>query len=609
MIKLLQLPIPEVHHLYTQGNIPLAAGYLKAYAIKNGAAKPSEIEILSRQMLNTAGDAAVLKLLTESSPVLVGFTSYMWNIERNLYLARQLKEKLPGITIVLGGPEITPDHPAPAHDAVDCFVSGEGEQAFSELLTHFKEKGKQGLKKIYHSSQPVDLSTVPNPYLEGMLTPEQGESIFLETMRGCPYTCKYCFYSKSFSCMRYFPEDHLPHLFELARQLNAEELYFMDPSFNATPGWKEKLELVRQLNTTGIAIHTETRLESITPEIARSMREAGFKSVEAGLQSTNERSLKAISRSWNRGRFIQGTELLGKEGIDVKTGVILGLPHDSTADFENTIDFVMQLDLEESMEIYPLSLIPGTQLRDEAEDLGVTYMDHPPYWVTSTRHMDERDLKSAVEMVEHKLGIEFFPPVIPHFHNLQPGRVHFLDLREKAECQLGVLYRYPEQVGHSLTILVNKHSIKGTDKKKLLELGNRIQRENPFTLVQLVLDVDAIPLRQDLEPLIRAFYRPRRYFNHIHRYKIDNQDMYSLRFFHLTANLETAEKYLYQPMFCDLVLRYTPVLLNKGQDLLEEKPILLLDSPIPQPELDHLTQIYKNFESFLILPPAGKNLF
>ena len=45
-IKLVQLPIPEVLHLYTEGNIPLAAGYLKAFAIEKGVAEAKDIEIL-----------------------------------------------------------------------------------------------------------------------------------------------------------------------------------------------------------------------------------------------------------------------------------------------------------------------------------------------------------------------------------------------------------------------------------------------------------------------------------------------------------------------------------------------------------------------------------
>ncbi|MCP5101810.1 MAG: radical SAM protein, partial [bacterium] len=442
----------------------------------------------------------------------------------------------------------------------------------------------------------VDLEEVPNPYLEKILVPFEKEPMFLETMRGCPYLCKYCFYSKSYPSLRFFPEHALAEQFVLARDYGVPEIYLMDPSFNVAPELEKKLKLIRQANTSGIPIHTEIRLETVTPEIARDMKSAGFHSVEAGLQSVNEKSLAAIGRHWNREEFIRGARLLRENGIDVKTGVILGLPYDDPTDFERTIDFVMELNLEESMEIYPLSLIPGTVLRDQAANYGLSYMLNPPYWVLSTGHMGEKDIKYAVEMVEDKLGIEFFPPVIPRFENIHPTYIHFLDLREKPGYQLENLYRHPERVGGSLTVLANEET--GIDR--LLVLGDWLARKNPYTLVQLVLDRDTVPPEVDILRLRDAFHQPPHYFNHVHHYKIDSQRNYSFRIFHLTGNLETAESYLYQPFYCDLVLRYTPRLLERGKDILDEKPIALVDSPIDEGELKELKRLYEGFENFLV---------
>jgi len=593
-VTLLQLPIPEVHSLYTQGNIPLAAGYLEACALHGGVVTENQITVLPREIANNGGDAAILKWITEDNPHIVGFTSYMWNIERNLHLARKIKEQNPDTRIILGGPEIDANHWALENPHIDSFCIGEGEGAFMDFLRDHRE-GKP-LKRIYRSPGPVDLKTVPNPYLEKVLIPHEKESMFLETMRGCPYLCKYCFYSKSHAALRFFPEDHLSRLFALARDHGVPEIYLMDPSFNVTPGLKEKLRHIRSLNTTGIPIHTEIRLESVTPETARLMKDAGFRSVEAGLQSVNKKSLAAIGRIWNRRRFIQGAANLQEQGIDIKTGVIMGLPYDTMNDFERTLDFVMDLNLEESMEIYPLSLIPGTQLRDDARMLGITHMEHPPYWVLSTGYMGEKELKRAVETVEHKLDIEFFPPVIPRFENVLPAYIHFLDLREKAGCRLDVLYRHPERVSGSLTVLMDEK----TAVHDLEPLGKFLREENPSTLVQLVMDRHTPPPGEHIRRLTDAFYRPRHYFNHIHHYKIDTQRRYSLRFFHLTADLETAESYLYLPYPCDLVLRYTPQLLERGRDILEEKPILLVDSPIEETQANELKQIYNGFENFLI---------
>ena len=609
-IKLVQLPVPEVHHLYSDGNIPLAAGYLKAFALKKGAVEDHEMEIIPGDRANNGGDTAILKWALQDNTAIVGFTSYMWNIDRNLYLARKIKEANPDITILFGGPEMADHQPLLKNNAVDSIVIGEGELAFVDFLKDFK-KGN-GVKRLYQCTPPVDLTGVPNPYLENILIPRPGESLLLETMRGCPYHCKYCFYSKSYSGLRFFPKKDLPELFNLAQEKGVGEIYFMDPSFNITPAagttvvtgekLKEKLEIIGGLNTTGIPIHTEIRLEAVTPEIAELMGQAGFKSVEAGLQSTNEKSLTAVNRSWNMERFTRGAELLHQQDIDVKTGVILGLPLDTPEDFLRTLDFVMGLNLEESMEIYPLSLLPGTRLRDEAEKLGIAYMSHPPYWVSSTRCMGEQDIKNTIEMIEHKLDIEFFPPVIPRFVNVHPIYLHCLDLREKTDSRLDALYRNPEQVGHSLTVLVDEK----IDIKRIKELGGWLRQVSPSTLVQLVLDRESIPPEKEIREISGAFYFPGHYFNHIHHYKIDRQRTYSLRFFHLTGRLEIAESYLYRSMYCDLVLRYSPGLLEKGRDILEEKPILLVDSPIREVEIAEIKRIYEGFENFTAFITDGQ---
>jgi hypothetical protein len=68
----------------------------------------------------------------------------------------------------------------------------------------------------------------------------------------------------------------------------------------------------------------------------------------------------------------------------------------------------------------------------------------------------------------------------------------------------------------------------------------------------------------------------------------------------LTDNLKIAESYLYQPRYCDLILRYTPGTIEKAREILEEKHILLVEVPIHEEELTELKQIYRGFENFLV---------
>src|SRR5580700_1731025 len=109
-IVLAQLPIPPLGPDPVRGNVPLAAGYLKLWAEKQGLGQHYDIQILPGRDANTLGDRAIVAALLAHDPWLVGFTCFVWNIERTLWIARELKCLLPRVRIVLGGPEITADN-------------------------------------------------------------------------------------------------------------------------------------------------------------------------------------------------------------------------------------------------------------------------------------------------------------------------------------------------------------------------------------------------------------------------------------------------------------------------------------------------------------------
>ena len=552
----MQLPVPEIQPLYNEGNIPLAAGYLRAYAESKAPSGALDIRIIPRDIANFGGDAAILEWILETRAAIVGFTSYMWNVERNIRMAQRLKERIPGIITILGGPEIAGKHWAFAEPAIDAFVVGEGERAFIELLIQFERK--LPLQRFFSSQEYLDLSCLPNPYLQEIIVPSTGEPMLLETMRGCPYQCTYCFYSKSYSRMRYFPEDLIGSFFAMARQYRVPEVYVMDPSFNVAPGLEARLDKIAAANTTDIPLHTEIRLESVTPQIARSMKQAGFHSAEVGLQSITPQALEAIHRSFDREAFIAGARNLQQQGIDAKTGVILGLPYDTPQDFAATLEFLIDLNLQESMEIYPLSILPGTTLRDQAGEFG-----------------------------------------LDRFHNPRQPFIHFIDLRQNLEQTIERLFQKPSRIGHSLTILWNRE----IDHPALRRLAEWLDEHNPSTLIQLILDRRQIPSMKEIKNLFSIWNRPDAYFDRIHHSNIHPQKRHSVRVFHLAEDLATAEAYLWQPQFCDLILSFSPQLLTHGREILEEKPILLIDSPIPNDQLIQLTHAYAGFDNFLIKIP------
>ena len=140
VVVLVQLPIPPAGLVPVRHNIPLAAGYLKLLARRRGLEANYRIELLPVPLTNAGGDQALVEAILARQPWMVGFTCYVWNIERTLWIAARLKHRRPDLKIVLGGPEITADNAWVLQSrAIDYAAIGEGEQTFSELLGVLRE--------------------------------------------------------------------------------------------------------------------------------------------------------------------------------------------------------------------------------------------------------------------------------------------------------------------------------------------------------------------------------------------------------------------------------------------------------------------------------------
>ncbi|MBN1836965.1 MAG: radical SAM protein [Spirochaetales bacterium] len=598
-VALVQLPILSPDPEVARANVPLAAGSLKAAALHCPGVT---VSIPPAELLDHGGEVCLLDWLEAGEFDLVGFTTYLWNLERSLWLARQLKQRRPGTRVLFGGPEIVSGQPVLANPIVDAFVLGEGEPAFLHVLGDLTD-GRE-LEHLYRGERLADLSTLDNPYLSGTLGIRRDRPIYLETMRGCPYRCSYCFYGKQYPAVRSYPEGVLPQLFARAQAEGAPEIYFMDPSFNATVGLEGRLERIARLNRTRIPLHTEIRLESVTPRVASLLAEAGFASVEVGLQSTNPRALRAIRRHWNRERFLNGAELLRRHGLEVRVGIILGLPWDGLDELDATLGFLLDHELTSGLEVYPLALLPGTELRDRAGDLGIRFMDLPPYWATSTNSLTEEQMLQAVDVIEERLEAELFPPIVPRFAEPPgaPGQpTGYLDLRDPRE----VLRRLeaPPLLETSVTVhLLGAQLGQASQLASLEELAARLRGTHPFSLFQIVVEAEEIPSWEAARRVAERFGAPGHIFERSRSLQRDLQGSFSARLIHLTGSPDVARRYYEEPVPFDLLLRYPRGLSSSDPGFLAEHPMLLLGPEVPPAEREALRPLYAGHEKLLVEP-------
>jgi radical SAM superfamily enzyme YgiQ (UPF0313 family) len=175
----------------------------------------------------------------------VGLSLYLWNSERSLHLAREVKRRSPRTTVLIGGPEVGPDNPfVLGQEGWDVAVTGEAEDTFCATMERLIDgRGAAGLPNVAPRGLPFGppananfpLTQYPSPYLEGLVPVDPDRSTYVETVRGCRSHCTFCFYPRSSSVLRVLDVERSARLIATVRDRGAREVSFLDPTFNHRP--------------------------------------------------------------------------------------------------------------------------------------------------------------------------------------------------------------------------------------------------------------------------------------------------------------------------------------------------------------------------------------
>ncbi len=420
-MKLLFIQLPLLDHslAYISGNIEYAPGAIAGY-LRRQFQDRATVEILPRLLANFASNNVISNYIRHKKPDLVCFTGYLWNIERNLNIASAIKANST-MKIIMGGPEITEDSWVldKKQNDVDIFVQGEGEWFFAEYFANpdykrYSSEINGNLLIKQPDKQLTPVNDIIEPFTNNILEPMPDGSIFLELTRGCPYRCSYCFYSKNAASVRELPFQTLLDALEMPQSVNLNEIYILAPTFNKSAHFINNLKALAEHNQ-DIRLHTEMRTHNIDASRAALIYQAGFRSLEVGLQTLNKNALKKAMRKSDPEKELQGMIELQKAGIDLKIGIIPGLPDDSPDDFIHTIDRLIDLGFEDNIEFYPLMLLPGTKIKDLALKDGVQFQQLPPYYIIDGWNFDHDSIMNILAYMEKKTGYVHSYKKLPNF--------------------------------------------------------------------------------------------------------------------------------------------------------------------------------------------------
>jgi hypothetical protein len=453
-IQLLQLPIPQPGLAAAPGNVPLAAGYLKLFARRRGLEQFYDIDLFPPQLTNTLSDCGLVEEILSRDPWMVGFTCYLWNIDRTLWIASRLKERRPDLRIIIGGPEVTADNAwVLQHPAIDFAAIGEGEQTFAELLNALRDHHtpREPIPGLYVSlgtvlgplpafRQPLaSLDEISSPYLEGILDAADEELLLLETIRGCIFKCKFCYYPKSYDDLYFVSREKIIANLQHARERGVKEVVLLDPTLNQARNFADFVKLLADQNPDHQwRYFGELRAEGITPDIARLLCNANFTEVEIGLQSIDPLAMELMDRKNNMKAFERGVQAMLDVGIDVKVDLIIGLPGDTPDSVRRGMHYLRDTSLFSSVQVFNLAILPGTAFRQEAEMHGLQFQPRPPYYVLKTPTIDLATMYELMEEAEDIFETEFdaLPSPTERFEKAESSRQKADSTSANTVCRL-----------------------------------------------------------------------------------------------------------------------------------------------------------------------------
>ena len=390
---------------------PLSLGYLKTYALSQDP--KLDIKILEPWQILDLSRAEIIEAILSYSPALVALSCYIWNIDETLKLIKAIKDCDSSIRVIAGGPEVSNLQHVEGNPEIDLAVVGAGEEAFYDIISNLAfphgvaSSDLLWKNRLYHSdncpSHPRFLYNIPGPYSNRIFDISKYRHAYLESYRGCYQKCSYCFYHKISPKLQFFPIDNLSREVEYLHENGIKYLIMIDSVLNY-PGWGEQVcQVIAWHNRDQqIELSADVQAELVREEFCVLAKKANFVEFQVGLQSIRPETLKIVRRKSDLGGFSEGVRLLKNYGFRVNADLILGLPGDRINDVQRGVDYLKNLGVD-NVRVALLRILPGTELWQTYDRLGIGFSEKVPYYLESTQHISQEEIHDFFGGANHRV--------------------------------------------------------------------------------------------------------------------------------------------------------------------------------------------------------------
>lgn len=385
---------------------------LAPWCIKAGLSAYARTAHTAQVVEGTVNEApdAVIQRVVKAKPDVLGISCYIWNITFVGRILPALKEAMPGCVIVLGGPEVSyaAAEVLTRYPQADYVLAGEGELPFSNLLDALYGTGElaQVPGLCYRTQEGLRISPSyahegmqSSPYCEEYFKQLEGRIAYLETSRGCPYSCAFCLSGRG-EKLRQVPLSRAFDEIMMLAKAGTKTVKLVDRTFNADRARAGRIlrfikEQAQRGEIQGVTFHFEIAGDLLDEETLSIIAAAppGLFQFEIGLQSMDEQTLRLVRRRTDM-RFLsqQVRRLIACGRAHVHLDLIAGLPGEDLVAFARSFDLAYAL-RPHALQLGFLKLIHGSAMREEPAVYPCRFDQEPPYQVQSTPDLSEADFE------------------------------------------------------------------------------------------------------------------------------------------------------------------------------------------------------------------------
>jgi radical SAM superfamily enzyme YgiQ (UPF0313 family) len=363
---------------------PLGILYVSAYLERKG---------FSNEVFDTTFSSIqeIQKYLLEFNPEVVAIYVNLMTKLNVLEIIKFIKLNLHQTKIILGGPEIRYNANDFLNFGADYLVIGEGEETSLELIIALNDKRYDEIKNISglglknqnneivftaEREKLKEIDSLPFPgrdkinlqlYLNAWKERHGENAISISTMRGCPYTCKWCSRAVyGLSYRRRTPQNVCDELELIQKEYNPDTLWFVDDVFTISHKWLNEFNDTLKQRNLKIKFECITRADRMNEEVIKLLKDTGCFRVWIGAESGSQKVIDLMDRRVDVNQVRKMIKLAQNYKIQAGTFIMLGYPGETEEDIEETIKHLK----ESNPEYFTITVaypIKGTELFAEVE--------------------------------------------------------------------------------------------------------------------------------------------------------------------------------------------------------------------------------------------------